>query len=139
METHYNISDNDFENQLANCTLDPSIFSHEAHLRLAWIHIKKYGIDQAVENIQSQLKKFVAHVGATDKYNTTLTIVAVRAVDHFIKKSNHADFQTFTAAFPKLKSDFKSLINSHYSFDIFENEKARKKFLEPDLNPMGLK
>ncbi|MFK2820041.1 hypothetical protein U0L90_07935 [Flavobacteriaceae sp. LMIT009] len=139
MEDHYNISDIEFENQFTNCQLDPSLFSHEAHLRLAWIHIKKYGVDQAIENIQSQLKKFVAHVGATDKYHTTLTIVAVRAVDHFMQKSNHTDFQTFIAAFPKLKTDFKALINSHYSFDIFENEKARKKFLEPDLNPMGLK
>ena len=135
METHYNISDNDFENQFANCELDPSIFSHEAHLRLAWIHIKKYGVDQAIENIQSQLKQFVTHVGVTDKYHTTLTIAAVRAVHHFMQKSDYPNFQTFIAAFPQLKADFKTLINSHYSFDIFQSEKARKEFLTPDLSP----
>ena len=138
MEDHYNFLDSPFENLFANCQLDPSLFSHEAHLRLAWIHIKKYGIDRAEENIEIQLKKFVAHVGATDKYHTTLTIVAVRAVNHFIQKSDHTDFQTFIAAFPKLKSDFKGLINSHYSYDIFQSEKARKKFLKPDLVPFNL-
>lgn len=137
MEAHHNISDNNFEYQFANCQLDPSLFSHEAHLRLAWIHIKKYGVDQAEENIQSQLKKFVAHVGATDKYHTTLTIVAVRAVDHFMQKSDHSNFKTFIAAFPKLKSDFKTLINSHYSYDIFQSEKARNEFLKPDIIPFN--
>jgi len=32
-----------------------STFSHEAHLRLARIHITRYGIEKAVDNITRQL------------------------------------------------------------------------------------
>lgn len=135
MEKHFELSDAEFERQFASCQLNPSIFSHEAHLRLAWIHIDKYGIEQAKENIQKQLQDFVAHVGAMGKYHKTLTIVAVEGVNHFMKKSKSDNFKDFIIEFPQLKNNFKELIGSHYSFDIFKSIKARTEFLEPDLLP----
>jgi hypothetical protein len=42
-ELHFSLTDIEFENQFENGTLKPELFSHEAHVRLAWIHIKKYG------------------------------------------------------------------------------------------------
>ena len=137
MEKHYRLSDTEFEKQFINCQLDPSIFTHEAHLRLAWINIRSYGIEQAEKRIQEQIQNFVAYVGAKDKYNTTLTIAAINAVGHFIKKSKTDNFKDFISEFPQLKNDFKTLINSHYSFDIFNSKKAKAEFLEPDLIPFN--
>lgn len=133
MKNHLELTDREFENQFKNCELDPSLFSHEAHLRLAWIHINQYGIKQALVNIESQLKNFVAHVEAKDKYHQTVTIVAVEAVNHFVKKSNSNNFKTFIEEHHQLMNDFKGLVNSHYTFDVFNSEKARKEFIEPDL------
>jgi len=135
MEHHFELSDADFERQFSNCQLNPSIFSHEAHLRLAWIHIDKYGLEQARENIQQQLQDFVAHVGSADKYHKTLTIAAVEAVNHFMKKSKSDNFKDFIMEFPQLKSNFRELISSHYSFDIFASPEAKSEFLVPDLLP----
>ncbi len=133
MEKHFELTDKAFENSFIDCTLDPKIFSHEAHLRLAWIHLNNYGIVQAEENIQKQLQNFVALAGAKDKYNTTLTIVAIKVVDHFMQQSNSNNFKDFILEFPKLKTHFKQLIETHYSFDIFNSKKAKKEFLDPDL------
>ena len=135
MEEHYQLSDQEFEKQFIDCKLNPSIFSHEAHLRLAWINIYQYGIEQAEVNIQEQLQHFVAHVGAKDKYNATLTVAAIRAVGHFMKKSNDDNFIEFIKEYPQLKGNFKALISSHYSFDVFNSAKAKEEFLEPDLQP----
>jgi len=135
MEAHFKISDKEFEKLFETCKLDPTIFTHEAHLRLAWIHISRYGLEQAENNIKLQLKNFVASVGATDKYNKTLTIVAIRAVNHFRSKSKSNDFKNYIAEFPKLKTDFKSLINSHYSINIFSSQKSKTEFIKPDLIP----
>jgi hypothetical protein len=137
MENHFILNDSEFEKAFKNCSLDPTLFSHEAHLRLAWIHINNYGVDNAQENIQEQLQKFVQFVGATDKYHKTLTIAAVRAVNHFIKQSNTYNFKGFIDEFPQLKTDFKTLINSHYSIDVFNSEFAKIRFLEPDLAPFN--
>lgn len=132
---HTQLSDSELIEQLENCTLNPTIFNHEAHLRLAWIHINTFGLEQAKENIQRQLQNFVEHLGATDKYHKTLTIVAIEAVNHFMKKSQSSTFKDFIIEFPQLKDNFKGLINSHYSFDIFNSTTAKNEYLKPDIHP----
>ena len=135
MKSHFELNDTQFEQQFKSYKLDPTLFSHEAHLRLAYIHIGKYGHDQAITNVCDQLAANVTHLGATDKYNTTLTVAAVKAVYHFMQKGKANDFKGFIAAFPQLKYEFKRLMQSHYDFDIFNSQKAKKTFLEPNLLP----
>ena len=132
MPHHFDLSDDDFLKAFENASLEPAVFSHEAHLRLAWIHIRYYGLEEAEQNIVRQLKNFVSELGAEEKYHHTLTIAAVHAVHHFMEKSEHNNFKDFIEANPELKSHFKELIHSHYSFDIFESDEARKKFIDGD-------
>ncbi|WP_108808555.1 hypothetical protein [Aquimarina spinulae] len=133
MEKHFELTDKVFKNQFTQCTLNPEIFSHEAHLRLAWIMINDHGIEQAEKKIHTQLQYFVEFVGAKDKYNKTLTIVATKAVNHFMNQSKSDNFKDFIVEFPQLKTNFKQLIDNHYSFDIFNSEKAKTEFLAPDI------
>lgn len=135
MENHYSLDDNLFEKQFEDLSLIPTLFNHEAHLRLAWIHIKKFGVDKAEENLCEQIKAFATFHGDNDKYNLTVTVAAVRAVYHFLLKSKSDDFQNFISEFPKLKDNFKLLIEGHYSIDIFNSELAKKEFIKPDLSP----
>lgn len=135
MEKHFELSDAEFEEQLINCKLSPVDFNHEAHLRLTWIAIDKYGIEKALMIIQNQIRKFVEFLGAADKYNTTLTIAATKAVYHFKCKSKSDNFKDFIAEYPRLKNNFKDLMACHYGFDIYSSSKAKAKFLEPDLLP----
>lgn len=135
MENYFELSDAEFERKFNSCKLDPSDFSHEAHIRLAWINIKFYGIGQAEKNIQNQIKKFVDFVGASEKYNTTLTIAAIKIVYHFFLKSRSDNFKDFISEFPRLKYNFKDLMNSHYGLDIINSRKAKMEYLKPDLMP----
>ena len=59
----------------------------------------------------------------------------MKVVAHFMKQSKTDDFKGFIAENSPLKTKFRALIESHYSFDIFNNEKARATFLQPDLQP----
>jgi len=135
MQNHLELVDNEFEAQFSNCSLDASLFNHEAHIRLAWIHITKYGVDQAISNVDAQLIKYVTSLGARDKYNKTVTIAAVKAVYHFIQKSESNSFKDFIKEFPRLKTNFKDLLSQHYSIDIFNLKNAKSSFLEPNLLP----
>ena len=137
MESHFKFSDKEFEQLFMDCQLPPSIFNHEAHLRLAWIHIHQYGKMQAEKNIQEQLKNFVAFLGAKDKYNTTVTVAAIKAVAHFYGQSKTDNFKDFILEHPQLKNNFRDLIARHYSFDIFKSNEAKSHYLEPDLIPFG--
>lgn len=135
MKSHFDLNDEIFGQQFSNCTLDPEIFNHEAHLRLAWIHITKYGIDTAIENVSTQLINYTTALGASGKYNKTLTIAAVKAVNHFIGRSQSNNFADFIKEFPRLKTNFKDLMAKHYKIDIFKLPLAKTTYLEPDLLP----
>lgn len=135
MENHFKLTDNEFEEKFINCSLNPSDFTHEAHLRLAWLNIDKYGIEKAEKNIQKQILNFVEFVGAKNKFNMTLTIGATKAVYHFMLKSSSNNFKDFIAEFPRLKNNFKELMAFHYGFDIYKSDRAKKEFLIPDLAP----
>ena len=135
MQSHFNLNDQQFETAFEKCTLDPVLFSHEAHLRLAWIHIDKYGEEHAIRNICRQLKNYVRFVGAEDKFNLTVTIAAIKAVNHFMKRWSGESFKDFISRWPRLKTNFKDLMSAHYTENIFVLPDAKLVFLEPDLLP----
>ena len=135
MNTHADLTDQEFKAQFESCAISPALFNHEAHLRLAWIHIQQYGTEQAIENICTQLTVFTRHVGAADKYNVTLTVAAIKAVAHFIKKTDAENFTDFIRQAPRLKYNFKELMAYHYRQDIYNAASAKKEFIEPDLLP----
>ncbi|WP_299549768.1 hypothetical protein [Seonamhaeicola sp.] len=135
MESHYALKNSQFLEQFQAATLDPKLFTHEAHLRLAWLYIDAYGVDKAIELVKTQLINYVTVLGVTDKYNETVTVAAVKAVYHFYLRSESQTFEGFINEFPRLKTNFKDLLFSHYHVDIFNLEAARSAFLEPDLLP----
>ncbi len=135
MEQHHILSDQQFEKQFQDLTLSPSLFSHEAHVRLAWIHVTRYGADRASENLCHQISRFDRKFGDGTKFNKTVTVASVRAVDHFVKRSASDNFQDFIEEFPKLKNNLKELLASHYSMDVFKDRQARHQYIEPDLAP----
>lgn len=135
MKNHNILTDAEFERQFAAATLDPAVFTHEAHLRLAWIHLTRYGLNQAIENITGQLKNYTRAVGAAAKYNETVTVAAIYAVSHFMIRSACKDFPSFIVENSQLKTRFKDLIFTHYRTDIFKSEHAKSNFLQPELLP----
>ena len=133
MNSHNNLSDSALEAAFYDCTLPPALFDHEAHLRLAWIHIKRYGLAQAILNLQIQIQRYATSLGAADKYHSTLTVAAIYTVDHFMQRCDAGTFAELLLAFPRLKTDFWGLITSHYSEARIQSAEAKKAWLAPDL------
>ena len=130
---HFQFTDEQFEEEFATYRLQPGMFSHEAHLRLAYIHIRKYGAAQAEENMCQQIQGFAESLGVFDKFNKTVTIAAVKILDHFMQKSKSDNFVDFTNEFPRLLTDFRHILSQHYGFNVFTDERARRQYVEPDL------
>jgi len=135
MDNHLRLSDSAFKNSFEDTSLSPDLFNHEAHLRLAWLHINNSGIESAKKIVSEQIFNFVKKLEAQDKFNLTLTMAAVEVVNHFYNKSTSNNFVDFINEFPRLKTNFKDLISTHYGFDIYNFEKAKLQYLEPDLLP----
>ncbi len=130
------LDDSAFETAFRSCTLAPQLFDHEAHLRLAWIHLSRYGQETAINNICRQLYRYTDSLGAADKFNKTVTVAAIKAVHHFMGKSVSDNFPDFVREFPRLKTNFKDLLACHYGeVDIFRSEEAKREYIEPQLLP----
>ena len=137
IKDHAQLSDDEFEHQFERYTLKSRLFSHEAHLRLAYIHIKKYGVAQAELNMCEQIEGYALSLGATDKFNKTVTIASVKTMAHFMQKSPNDTFPELMHRFPKLNGDFRDLLGQHYGFNVFADKRAKKEFIEPDLLPFN--
>ena len=131
MNTSNKLTDEEFSKRFENCTLDPSSFNHRAHIRLAWIYISKEGRDKAVELCCEQIKRFDACHGDGKKFHKTLTEASVRVVYHFYLKATSNSM----AEFPMLRTNFKTLLTTHYSLNLISAEEAKLRYLEPDLLP----
>ena len=121
LENHFDISDNEFERQVANGTLNPLLFNHESRLRLAWLHIHHYGLEKAIENVSDQLLSYASLFGLDYKYNKTMTRAALYTVHHFKRQSRSKNFADFILEFPELKFNFKELTGFHYANDTFNS------------------
>lgn len=132
-QNHNQLGDDEFELQFERFTFKPTLFSHEAHLRLAYIHIQKYGLAKAEQNMVEQIKGYAEHYGAKDKFNKTVTIASVKTMHHFMKKATSNSFEELVKEFPSLVDDFKDILGKHYSFNVFGDPKAKKEFILPDL------
>ena len=135
VEKHYQFSDERLLNAMENSALDPSYFSHEAHLRWGWLLLENNDLDEAINKACNQLRQYTAELGAADKYNETVTVAAMRAIHHFRLKSESDNFKDFIAESSRLKTSFKELMNTHYSENIFSSAKAKKMYMKPDRAP----
>lgn len=135
MSTHYSLTDEQFLEAFQTAKLPPELFTHEAHLRLAWLYLEDFDMDTSITKITHQIKNYTKILGAEDKYNETVTVAAIKVVYHFKRKALTNSFKDFMTEFPRLKSNFKELLAQHYGFDIFSTEEAKFSFMAPDLLP----
>lgn len=129
------MNDLEFLNAFESGSFPPSLFDHQAHLRLAWGYLKRYGEQRAIEKVCQGIQAFDKLHGDGSKFHKTLTVASVKVVHHFMQKSSSAHFSDCIQEFPRLKSSFKELLDQHYGFDLLADQKAKKEYIAPDLLP----
>lgn len=112
MQYHYILTDRQLEVNFEHCLLHPKFFTHEAHLRLAWIHIRKYGVAQAILNLCDQISQFDRVFGTNMKYNASMTIASVKLIGQYMEQSYCSEFKEFIGKFPELMFNFKELLEA---------------------------
>ncbi len=135
MKNHTELTDEQFLKTFSSCELLPSLFNHEAHIRLAWILLTNNGLEKAREEVVKLIGDYVHHLNQEDKFNLTLTIAATEIISNKVQLSSTIEFQDFIDEFPGLITEFKTSIYQHYSFDIFNSDVAKTQYLPPDLIP----
>ena len=131
--SHFDFDDSTFLHDFANCTFPPQLFTHEAHLRLAWILLKSNDPMVAGERLCAMINRFDKQFGDGTKYHCTVTMAAAHIVNHFIRDKEES-FCEFIDANPRLMTHFKEMVVAHYSEDVFGNTDAAQTY-HPPIQP----
>ena len=109
-------------------------FHHRDHLRLAWIQIRRLGVDRASDAVAESIRRFAARHGHGNRYHETMTRFWVRAVGVGINLHPTLAFDELLAVEPHLLD--KNLPFCHWSRERMGSEEARRQWVEPDLRRM---
>jgi hypothetical protein len=109
-------------------------FHHRDHLRLAWIQIRRLGLERAGDAVALSIRQFAARQGYADRYHETMTRFWVRVVAIGIIRHPTLPFDDLLAAEPHLLD--KTLPFTHWSRERMGGDEARRRWMEPDLRRM---
>ena len=136
MDTAQHSPDDAFLEAFLTCALPAGAFNHRNHLRVAWIHLQHFSIDEAIERTCAGIARYADHLGATDRYHRTLTEALIRLMAYAGASDAALSFDDFLTRAPAFSGDCRTLIAEHYSPELLSRPDARDNFLSPDRLPL---
>lgn len=129
--------DQEFKNQVESCEYPMPEFDHRAHLRLAYVYLVENRTEGAVQLMRDTLTGLLKHTGIdpSEKYHETLTEAWILAVHHFMNNTDYSKSADDFIAQNSVMLDSEIML-THYSAEVLFSEQARKKFVEPNLDPI---
>lgn len=120
-----------------SCELQPSEFTHAAHLTVALWYLSRLGAPEATARMRAGLYRFLNHHGlGNGKYNETITLFWIKVIRKFLDdadaKGSLADIAN------QMIASFSSsqLVFDYYSRERVFSEEAKGGWVEPDLKPL---
>ncbi len=130
--------DRKFQHDFEQAVLQPSDFTHRAHIRLAYIYLCDNPLTDAKLLMQQALLNFLAANGVDPaKYRETMTQAWMMAVQHFMRTSHGQPSAAHFIAHNSQLLDFQTML-THYTEDTLFSDRARVAFVEPDLDAIPL-
>ena len=128
--------DIEFRDRFEAGHVPPPDFHHREHLRLAYVYLCESDPQPAYERLRRALRKFLKENGIpASKYHETLTFSWVQAVKHFMAMAGSAaSFDEFIAVDDRLLDT--DLMLTHYERETLFSDKARSRFIQPDIQPI---
>lgn len=130
------LDDNTFLARFEQRTLGAEHFDHQGHLRIGWIHLRRYGLEVAVARVCDGIRELASHFGAPEKFNHTLTEAILRIMAQRMASATHQGFSGFLAANADLVTDARALLARYYSDEVLQSGPARRGWMEPDRAPL---
>lgn len=128
------MTDDEFLAAFEAGALPRSAWTHQAHIRMAWLYLTRLPAEQATQKARAGIRAYNSAQGNHTGYHDTVTVAFVRLI-----ASRLAAGEGF-AAFLDRNSDLidrgRPPLLRHYSRGRLESDEARTKFVEPDLLPL---
>ncbi len=112
---------------------------HRDHVRLAYLYLREYSLDEAADRIRAGIKAHNDAHGIVDRptsgYHETMTMAWLRLVHMVLSEYGPEETaDAFCDAHPELLE--KKSLRLFYSKDLFMSPEAKSGFVEPDLSAL---
>ena len=129
------LSDDELLSRFDAATLTPDVFDHGEHVRLAWLHVTRLPLLEAIRIQCEGLQRLTAALGVPDKFHATITVAWVLLVhDRVAAGGAGQGWPAFREANPDLFAKGGAVLRRHYSPAILGSNEARAAFVPPDLD-----
>ena len=116
-------------------SLPPAAWTHEAHVRLAWLVLRREALSEATDRVRDGIRRYNATVlGRPEAYHDTLTVAYVRIIASRMRP--HEDWAGFAERNPDLLDYRRPVTSRYYSAARMASPEARERVLAPDLEPL---
>jgi len=130
------ITNEEFLAQFECQTLDPVHFNHVGHIRIACIYLNKYEVKKANKKVCDAIKLYAESLGATNKFNLTLTDAIVKIMANRMKGSADNTWEVFIENNQDIVCDAIGVLNQYFSKEVLFSEQARTSLVNPDIKPI---
>jgi hypothetical protein len=137
------MSDDEFLIAFERCTLYRSQWTHEAHLRMAWLYLNRYSLGESIERARNGIRRlnsfFQIIAGSLgqepkDGYHDTITVAFVRLIASRLKINE--TFLEFRDRNLDLFDRKLTALLQFYSNDLLHSLTAKEQFTEPNLRKL---
>ena len=120
-----------FVASMEDCSYPKEQFKHGDHIRLAWIYLRRYGLQQSEQRIATTIRRFAISLGHEEKFHQTITLAWLLLVNAaYAATPEIASFDEFLANHAWLLS--RGALAPFYSQNCLSSGAARHGWVEPD-------
>lgn len=132
------MNDVEFLRAFEKCTLTPADWTHEAHVRMAWLYLTHEPYDSALTLIRAGIQNLNARVLKKDlAYHETITVAFARLIESARRTLPAAhSLSDVKLHAPDLFDRQLSAVLKYYSRERLFSAESRAGWLEPDLVPL---
>jgi hypothetical protein len=130
------MTDAEFLQAFEHCSLPESEWTHCAHVRMAWLYLRRGPLAEVLPTVQEGIKRFNSSLNKVLAYHETITQGFLTLIDHRMQCDKSVQtFDEFCARFPDLLDRKLTALLTHYYKETLFSSEARETFLEPDRSP----
>jgi len=124
------MTDDEFLTAFEAAAIARKEWTHEAHVRMAWLYLRRLPFAEALEKVRAGIRKLNAKIGSPDAYHDTITVAHVRVIASRLRAGE--GYPTFRDRNPDLFDRTFPALLRHYTKDRLYSPEARAAFIEPD-------
>ncbi len=133
------LSDEELLESFESCEIPHNEWTHQAHVRVAYLYLRRHGTHEGLSRIRSGIKALNAAHGTPDSlergYHETITVAFVRLISKALSEDDRCSTSAeLCERHPELLS--KAILDRFYSQNRLISTEAKAGFVEPDLMPL---